>query len=322
MYSNNHTLSRPIRLAPTYRDYIWGGSRLIPGKDPVAEAWVLYEHDRITAPADLAGKTLAELAQEFPTELLGTRAVQRTGHRFPLLVKLLDCAQWLSLQVHPDDAHARQLEGAGQFGKSEAWHFIEADPGAEIICGLQPGLTRQEFEERLRGGILTEITRRLYVKSGESIFISPGTIHALGPGLFLYEVQQTSDLTYRVYDWDRPPTPARPLHIEKSLAVSDLKSAPHLISPPSRRDIARTTLLKSDYFILDYLQSQPNPIQMETDGQSFHAITVTAGSMQVSGEGWTETLTALDTLLLPACTGAYRLTTMDEFTALLASVPD
>ena len=117
---------------------MWGGDRLRPGHNPTAEAWVIWENDRIeTGP--LAGKTLGEAAQEFGSALLGQKAVARTGMRFPLLIKLLDCAQWLSLQVHPNDEQALRLEGPGQFGKTEAWHVLEAQAGATLIAGVKPG---------------------------------------------------------------------------------------------------------------------------------------------------------------------------------------
>ena len=117
------TLNSFLRLEPEYRDYVWGGGRLRPGIDPTAEAWVVWEEDRVRS-GDLAGRTLGEISAQFGASLLGQRTVARTGKRFPILIKLLDCAQWLSLQVHPNDKQAIELEGPGQFGKTEAWHIL------------------------------------------------------------------------------------------------------------------------------------------------------------------------------------------------------
>ena len=130
-------LNAPLQLIPEFREYVWGGQRLRPGQ-VTAEAWVLYEGNRI-AGGEAAGLTLAQLVEQYGAALLGHAGAQRAGGRFPLLVKLLDCAQWLSLQVHPNDAQAVELEGAGQNGKTEAWHILQAGEGAQIIAGMRAG---------------------------------------------------------------------------------------------------------------------------------------------------------------------------------------
>lgn len=202
-------LLEPLLLQAQYRDYVWGGSRLLPGKAPVAEAWVVFENNLILN-GPLTGKTLTEASMLAGAGLLGQKTVTQTGARFPLLIKLLDCAQWLSLQVHPDDELAVRLEGPGQFGKAEAWHFIETAPGAEILCGLKPGTDCQVLEESIRQHTILQQTQHLQAKAGDSIFIHPRMIHALGPGLLVYEVQQTSDWTYRVWGSSGPAPPLRP----------------------------------------------------------------------------------------------------------------
>jgi mannose-6-phosphate isomerase len=133
------TLCQPIRFTPEYRNYVWGGSRLKPGESPVAEAWVVYAEDKV-ASGPLQGRSLAEVSAEYGEELLGKKNIEQTGTRFPLLIKLLDCARWLSVQLHPNDEQAARLEGPDQFGKTEAWYIIEADPCAELLVGLKPGL--------------------------------------------------------------------------------------------------------------------------------------------------------------------------------------
>ncbi|RPJ43039.1 MAG: class I mannose-6-phosphate isomerase, partial [Chloroflexi bacterium] len=209
--SSSTSYQGALVLEPQYRDYVWGGKRLRPGQ-VTAEAWVVYEGDRITNDP-LAGKTLGEAADQFGPALLGQRVFQRTGSRFPLLVKLLDCAQWLSLQVHPNDEQAVRLEGPGHFGKTEAWHILEADTGAEILCGFKTEAEQTNWQQAVRDGTILDYTQRVPIHTGETVFIHPGTMHALGPGLLVYEVQQTSDITYRVFDWNRPASAGRKLHI-------------------------------------------------------------------------------------------------------------
>src|ERR671927_1165823 len=209
-----------FRLEPQYRERVWGGRRLKAADPPVGEAWVAFGESRV-AGGDYEGKTVAELSEEYGAEFLGGAAAERYGTRFPLLVKLLDCADWLSVQVHPNDEQARRLVGPEEFGKSEAWHFIEAEPGATIYAGVRAGTSKEELEAAIRGGRVLEVAEQLEVKAGETVYIPAGTLHALGPGLLLYEVQQSSDTTYRVYDWDRPASAGRELHVEQSVAVTN-----------------------------------------------------------------------------------------------------
>ncbi len=221
----------PLQLIPIYRDYVWGGQRLRPGQR-TAEAWVIFEEDRI-ASGPGAGLTLAQVAAADPLSLLGKRVVTRTGARFPLLIKLLDSVEWLSVQLHPDDALAAELEGPGFFGKTEAWHVLDAVQDSRIIAGLRPGVTAETTASAIRDGSIADWVAYREVQAGDTIFMPPRTIHTIGPGLLLYEVQQSSDLTYRVFDWNRPPSPNRPLHIAKSLAVADPAANPAV--RPARR---------------------------------------------------------------------------------------
>jgi mannose-6-phosphate isomerase len=311
------SLIKPMLLEPKYRDYVWGGSRLKPGSSPVAEAWVVYESDTILSGA-LAGKTLAEAAESAPEALLGEKAIQTTGKRFPLLIKLLDCAQWLSLQVHPDNEMAVKLEGPGQFGKAEAWHFIETAPNAEILSGLKPGTTPQALAEAIRQHTVLQQMQHLYPKAGDSIFIHPRMIHALGPGLLVYEVQQTSDWTYRVWDWDRPATPNRPLHIEKSLAAADPALTGALIPAPASGDGLAHLLLQNTYFSLFLLEARQQSLALDTGGETFHAITVIRGAARLEGNGWQQPLGLFQTALVPADAGQYRLFPEGDCQALKA----
>ncbi len=309
----------PFQLLPEYRDYVWGGERLRPGRAPTAEAWVVYEQDRI-ADGPLAGRSLAEAAAEFGPALLGRRPLETTGRRFPLLIKLLDSAAWLSLQVHPDDEQAQALEGPGHFGKTEAWHVVEAAPGAEILCGFQRPLNKEALAEILRRGDLLDWVRHVPLHTGDSIFIAPGTLHALGPGLLVYEVQQTSNLTYRVFDWNRPASSDRPLHIEQSLAVLDTRAAPDAQPQPAPQEGQAQPLARCPYFALDLLMGQSRFFPADTGGQSFHALTVLDGRVDISGVSWRQTLGRFQTLLVPAECGAYEVQPLEPMRALKAWV--
>lgn len=308
-----------LKLDPAYRDYVWGGEKLRPGFNPTAEAWVVWENDPIlTGP--LKGLTLGQAAAQYGEALLGARPVSRTGTRFPLLVKLLDCAQWLSLQVHPDDPLALELEGPNQFGKTEAWHILEAEPGAKLIAGLKPGTTPAVVAESIRDQMVIEHVQYAAVGQGDTIFMPAGTLHALGPGLLVYEVQQTSDWTYRVYDWGRPQTEKRPLHIEKSIrATRPDFTAPILPAPPFG-DGDSHTLAQCDYFTLDLLYAASQAIDLDTRGESFHAVTVIDGTAALTAGGDRVELERFQTAVVPASLGAYRFEPLSACRALKSSV--
>ena len=272
-----------FQLKPQYRDYIWGGDRLRPGHSPTAEAWVVYEGDEI-AKGPLAGQTLAAVTHHYGAEILGERVLAKTGERFPLLIKLLDCAEWLSLQVHPNDEQAVRLEGAGHFGKTEAWHILEAEPGAELLGGVKPGSSPQAIQEAIRvGKPLLDHMQHLQVQAGNSMFIPAGMIHALGPGILLYEIQQTSDITYRVYDWDRPASAGRNLHIAQSLEVADPGLTGKLVHAQPLADGEKRALITGEYFNLELYAGENNSLLQDTHQESFHTLTVIAGRAAIRG---------------------------------------
>jgi len=304
----------PLTLKPTIRNYVWGGRALqaLAGPEtaqdaPIAEVWAVYEHNQI-ASGPFAGHTLAELLEEYHDEILGTKG----KGRFPLLIKLLDCARWLSLQVHPNDEMAAQLEGAGFMGKTEAWHILEAEANAELIAGIKENTTAAALAEAIRAGEkILELVEYHHVQQGDTVFMPARTIHALGPGLLVYEVQQTSDLTYRVFDWNRPLTGGRELHIDKSLAVSD----PQARGQIRRANPAEASLVHCDYFHLERLTA---PQMRDTCGESFHALTVIRGEAQLQTEHGVQVLKQFDSLIIPAGLGKYQLE--GDFQVLCSSV--
>ncbi len=308
-----------LKLVPSYRDYVWGGDRLRPGHRPTAEAWVIWEDDLIES-GPLAGKTLGGVASEFGEAFLGAKVVSRTGARFPLLIKLLDCAQWLSLQVHPNDEQAVELEGPGQFGKTEAWHILEAQPNATLIAGLKPNTTPEALAYSIRNETIIEHVQYLPVSAGDTVFMRAGTLHALGPGLLVYEVQQTSNWTYRVYDWGRPQTEARKLHIEKSIQVTRADLAAPVISMPECGDGSQQRLIECEYFTLDLLCASTNTIKLDTQRASFHAITLIEGKGILQAGDETLELDKFHSAVIPANTGSYQFQPLTNCRALKSSV--
>ena len=308
-----------LKLVPSYRDYVWGGDRLRPGHSPTAEAWVVWEEDVIES-GSLAGKTLGEAGTQFGEALLGAKAMTRTGTRFPLLIKLLDCAQWLSLQVHPNDQQAVELEGAGQFGKTEAWHILDAQPTSTLIAGLKPNTSAETVAKSIRIGTIIEHVQYAAVSAGDTIFMPAGTLHALGPGLLIYEVQQTSDLTYRVYDWGRPQTEKRPLHIEKSIAVTRADSSAPIIPMPECEDGTQQKLVECEYFTLEILCASTKGIALDTKHESFHAITLIEGKAVLQAEDESLQLDKFQTAVIPASVGSYQFQPLADCRALKSSL--
>jgi mannose-6-phosphate isomerase len=311
----------PFRLIPTYRDYVWGGKRLRPDAEITAESWMVYEENKVVD-GPYAGSTLAEVANQEGMALLGTKVVAQTGSRFPLLIKLLDSAKWLSLQVHPNDTQAERLEGPGHFGKTEAWYVVAAEEDAQLLSGFRGGVTREEIRSAVGKADILNLVEWRKVKAGDSIFISPGTIHALGPGLLIYEVQQTSDLTYRVYDWDRPMTGSRKLHLDQAITVLDPDARGEVQPLPFRGEsTSNINLITCRYFLLDLIVGDGGRMQMDTRGESFVALTTLEGEVTVLGKGWETRQRKFETLLIPAVCGTYLLELMGHTRALIARIP-
>jgi mannose-6-phosphate isomerase len=224
----------PLRFEPIFQKRIWGGRRLgewlgpLPGDGPIGEAWVLSDqgqHLSRVANGPLRGQTLRQLMEKMPAGLLGA-AASGLGV-FPVLLKFLDARDVLSVQVHPDDRHTHLLP-PGQRGKTEAWVVLEAEPGSRIYAGLRPGIGPQELRQALRGQTVADCLESFAPRPGDCFFLPAGTVHALGGGLLIFEIQQNSDVTFRLHDWGRVDAQTgqpRPLHIEESLACTDFTAA-------------------------------------------------------------------------------------------------
>jgi mannose-6-phosphate isomerase len=220
----------PLRFQPIFQPRIWGGRQLarlfgwLPGDEPIGEAWVLSDrddHPSRVAGGPFAGRTLTEMIRSAPDAILGAQAGKH--RRFPLLLKFLDAREALSVQVHPSDTHAHLLP-ANERGKTEAWVVMHADPGSRIYAGLVPDATPDKIRTALAERKLDELLASFEPKPGDGVMLPAGTVHALGGGIVLFEVQQNSDVTFRLHDWDRidgKTGKPRALHIEESLACVD-----------------------------------------------------------------------------------------------------
>jgi mannose-6-phosphate isomerase len=304
-------LAAPLLFRPVYHVLVWGGRRMAAWREglpdgPVGESWDLADHERgmsVVADGPLAGATLRELTRAHGRELVGAAW---DGGEFPLLVKLIDASDRLSVQVHPDDALARSL-GVGVRGKTECW-LILAD-GGELFVGLKPGVTRAGFEAARAAGRVAGCLARHEVGDGDFAFLPARTVHALGRGCLLYEVQQTCDVTFRVDDWGRVGLDGkpRPLHVEQSLATIDFTGSAGggLSRPPfatcpaggSRRELATCP-----YFAVEERRAD------RTSGGGhggFSIITCLSGAGTLSTAGGAVRLAPMTTALVPAMAGPW-----------------
>lgn len=289
-------------LSPACKDYLWGGHRRLredfgvqSALDPLAEAWVLSCHPdgpSVLADGPYAGRTLAEYLNGTGGKALGANCARFES--FPVLIKLIDADQNLSIQVHPSDEYA--LEHENQYGKTEMWIALEAEPGAYLYYGFRREVTREEFAQAIADGTLTDLLRKVPVKTGDVFFIPSGTLHAIGPGLVIAEIQQNSNVTYRVFDYNRVGADGktRPLHVEKALAVTDLRPAKDLAFGPHLGTCA--------YFTVD---GYDGPFTARCGPESFHALLITEGEGALACGGETRTLQKGNCLFLPAGSGEY-----------------
>lgn len=230
----------PLTFHPIFKERIWGGRNIerlygkqLPPEVPIGESWEISDRpgdESIIANGSLAGKSLHWLMEHHRPALLG-QVSSIDSDRFPLLIKILDAQQKLSLQVHPPAGKAKELGGEP---KTEMWYIADATPSADLFVGLKRGTTREEFEQKVRDGSVADCFHRIPVKPGDAIFLPSGRVHAIGAGNVIFEIQQNSDTTYRVFDWNRVDASGRPreLHVEKSLASIDFNDfEPSLLNP-------------------------------------------------------------------------------------------
>jgi mannose-6-phosphate isomerase len=319
----------PFTFAPIFKDYPWGGRNLasklgrsLP-EGIVAESWEIAAHPNGASTVDhgpLAGLTLPQLQERLGEVLIGSRnrSVLAQG-KFPLLIKLLDANRWLSVQVHPDDEYA--LAHEGEFGKTEMWVVLYAEPGAELICGFKRGVDREIFTRAIAEECAVEFLHHIPVSKGDVIFVPAGAVHALGPGLIVAEIQQNSDTTYRIYDWGRP----RPLHIAKSLDVLDYSLVepkplkPQLLAGNGYR---RERIGRCRHFDVERLSLPAGgAFAGNCDGSTFEIWGVIQGGARIYWQEGELELAAVRWALLPARLGAFKVQALEESVLLRVLTP-
>lgn len=310
----------PFRLQAELKERVWGGDRLGAHEPPFGEAWIVCDQNLIVD-GPHQGRTLARVIASAPVEILGQAVLDAEGAVFPLLIKLLDPADWLSIQVHPDDALALEIEGDGFRGKTEAWYVLDAAPGAELIAGVAPGHGSSEVNSAIRDGSLEPMLERHVVRPGDALLVEAGLIHALGPGVFIYEVQQNSDLTYRVSDWGRPASAGRALHIEQSVRSSKTALRPQFAPMMKRLPNGSSRILGCEYFQLDLVDTDGRSIERDTEHRSFAAVTIIEGRANLVAGAARLPLDRFESAVVPAVIGAYRLESDAPFRALVSFVP-
>lgn len=295
----------PLIFSPLYRHYLWGGRRFetflnrqLGEAGPYAESWELVdrgEDQSVVRAGPLAGQRLGDLLREHPTELLGGSSQPAA---FPLLFKFLDAHKVLSVQVHPDDQAAARRTPPDR-GKTEAWYIVEAEPGSRIYAGLQDGVDRQSLAKGIESGRCDELLHAFEPAPGDCIFIPAGTVHAIGAGLVVAEIQQSSDVTFRLYDWNRVDADGqpRPLHLEEGLSAARFTGPISAAVKQPTDDPAVKRMVNCPYFSFDEVTPTSG---WQTGGGSCEFLAVLAGEARLPDQWSLPPLQRGDCLLLPA----------------------
>jgi mannose-6-phosphate isomerase len=299
----------PFIFRPIFKERVWGGRAIerlygkpLPAGVPIGESWEISDRPgdtSVIANGPLAGKDLRWLMENHERELLGD--AKSANGRFPLLIKILDAREKLSLQVHPPAHKAGELKGEP---KTEAWYIANAAPGAELYVGLKNGVTRAEFETKIKTGAVAECFHRVPVKAGDTMFLPSGRVHAIGAGLVIFEIQQNSDTTYRVFDWNRVGLDKKPreLHVAESLASIDFEDfEPGLVGGKFAEDekVKYRNLVQDSLFSIGEFQVKAGA-EVESDVEQPWVVASVKGKLSVEGGSGRSSLSAGEFCLIPA----------------------
>ena len=309
----------PIHLQASLHETIWGGQNLarfagksLPPGTKIGESWETEIGNQAINPP-YQGRLLSELVEQLGEALLGSQTIAIFGSRFPLLAKFMDAQDKLSVQVHPGDEYARQREN-GKLGKTEVWYILHADPGAALIHGLSRAVTREEVQQAISSVTLESLVHDEPVQAGDVVFVPAGTVHAIGAGIILYELQEYSDVTYRLYDYGRLTAEGKPreLHIGRSLDVMHYEPTnTHKMQPVVLNDAGNGNLhrclVACRYFVLEELAFQ-GPLSGTTSSASCQILSLLDGECTLRSGGDDALLLGKGaTVVLPAQLGAYTL---------------
>ncbi len=309
----------PLRFQPSFRRYIWGGRRLAEvlsksiGDQKAAESWEVVDHgddQSVVQFGSFAGRSLHELLVELGADLVGEKTWQRINdeklpaalqQRFPLLLKFLDANRNLSVQVHPDNQMGATLSPP-DLGKTEAWYVLHADPGAKVYAGLKAGVTAEQFAAAIQAGTTETLLHAFEAKAGDCIFVEAGTMHAIGAGLLVAEIQQASNTTFRVFDWNRVDDQgnSRELHIDQALTATHFDRGPiNPLPPQTCEHPAWKIVVSCDQFTMRH--GKPSENWTTCGDGKFRIFAVIGGSMSIQNDPSESPLQLGDTALLPAC---------------------
>lgn len=317
----------PLKFQPDFKERVWGGRALeqfgfrIP-EGSIGEAWTIADHANgrsTVANGALAGQGLDEIREALGASWFGSKGAASKNGRFPLLIKLLDCQDDLSVQVHPNDYYERLAEG--ELGKTEMWYILDAAPDATIIYGLKQDIDREAFAKAIEEDRIMDVLEIVPVKTGDAFYIPAGTVHALRAGVLVAEIQQNSDTTYRVYDYNRPGLDGKPreLHIEDSLNVTTYgESGASRMETALNRNHEWLKLAESPYFLTEKGQVDGR-WDLSTSSESFIIHMICEGSGTISWEEEILEVKRGDSLLIPAQLGAYVLE--GKMTVLRSQLP-
>lgn len=308
----------PLKFKPIFKERIWGGRKIetafgkkLPAGEKIGESWELSGVDgnvSVVANGTLKGNNLQELIEIYMGDLVGDKVFEKYGEEFPLLIKLIDADDNLSIQVHPDDELAAQRHHS--FGKTEMWYVVGHEPDAMLYLGFNQPVDKEKYLKYLEAGTLAELLNAYKVQDGDAYFIPAGTIHAIGKGLLIAEIQQTSDITYRVFDWNRvdPKTgQGRELHTELALDAIEYKSRSDYKTVAAPKVNAPVTLEKCPYFQTNSLIVDGAVERDYADMDSFVIYICLDGNLELEYDGGTETVKKGETVLIPAELNEVRL---------------
>ncbi|MBL6723677.1 MAG: class I mannose-6-phosphate isomerase [Rubripirellula sp.] len=295
----------PLEFEPLLKQTIWGGRRLetklnkkLGSAEDYAESWEIVDHgadQSVVCNGELGGQTLKQIITADKTFIFG---VNQQPTDFPLLLKYLDCNRVLSVQVHPDDSYALRMVPP-DLGKTEAWYIVESEPESLVYAGLKSGVTKRDLVEALENGEAEKVLHAFHPDAGDVIYIPAGTVHALGAGLLVAEIQQSSDTTFRLYDWNRVDGEgnSRELHIQKSLEVTDFNRGP-IIPRSAKKDFSDwQQMVRCDKFVLNLLTAGEEQVGGD---DRFHLLSVPKGAATLRYDGQEHHLPTGQSVLLPA----------------------
>ena len=307
----------PLKFRPILKSMVWGGEKIAPFKSistdqhNIGESWELSGvkgNESVVANGEYAGKTISEMIREFKGRLIGKSNWEKTGEEFPLLIKFIDAKQDLSIQVHPDDELAARRHN-GSKGKTEMWYVVDTDPGAHLMAGLKKAITPDEYVERVNNNTITDVLEDFSLQPGDVFFLPAGRIHSIGSGSFIAEIQQTSDITYRIYDFGRLGLDGKPreLHTELAKDAIDYKVYPDYKTHYTKSKDKENVLVDCKYFTTSlYELDKEYTLDLKALDSFLIMICIGGEGTVTDSEGNTETLRKGETILIPASTESVK----------------